>query len=119
MECKSAENCINSFLDRTLSGEDLRQFILHINKCDNCMEELETAYLVREALPRIEEGGAIDLEKELKIRLSAADRALVIHWVLSNTMRSLEVAAGIVLSFSIVRAFIIYIMPYISFFNGF
>lgn len=83
------------------------------------MEELETAYLVREAIPRIEDGDAINLEKELRIRLDAADKALVIHWTLSNTMRSFEVAAGIALAFSAVRAFIVYVMPYVSFFNGF
>ena len=117
MDCNTCENHIQAFLDRTLSGEDLRQFLLHVKKCSNCHEELETAYLVEVAIPRIEAGSAINLDKELSERLAAAERARLIHWVLSNMMRSVEVAAGIVLSYSAVRAFILFGMQYITFFD--
>lgn len=115
MDCSTTESYIKSFLNKTLSGEELRQFLLHVNKCENCREELETAYLVEVALPRIEEGGTLNLDIELNIRLSAARRAFDIHWVLSNVLRALEVVAGISLSFATVRVFLIYIMPCIPF----
>jgi len=102
---------MSDFLDRSLDGDDLRQFIIHIKKCPVCEEELGTEYLLKEALPRIENGETVKLKNELDLRLYAAEKANSTQWVLSNFFRSIEVVAGIALALSAVRAFVIYIVP--------
>ena len=111
MNCKDAEQNISSFLNRTLSGDELREFLRHIEGCPDCMEELGTAYLMDVALDRIEEGESFNLNSELKLRIRSANRALQGHWIFSNVFRSIEVLAGIMLCLGVVRSFIIYIEP--------
>ena len=40
MICKEIENMIPSFLADDLDTDDLREFMEHVDNCDECMEEL-------------------------------------------------------------------------------
>ena len=111
MNCKNAEKNISFFLNQTLSGDDLRHFLHHVEKCPDCREELGTAYLLEVALERIEEGESFNLDSEISAKISSARKALDAHWVFSNTFRSIEVLAGIVLCLSAVRSFLLFIEP--------
>ena len=48
MNCKEAEKMIPAFLVKQLNSRDLNQFLLHVEECPECMEELTIQYLVRE-----------------------------------------------------------------------
>lgn len=113
MNCKASEQSISLFLDRSLSGDDLRNFLLHIESCPDCREELGTAYLLEIALDRIEEGESLNLDKELDLKIKAAKSALNQHWCFSNIFRTIEVLAGMMLCLGVVRSFILYITPYL------
>lgn len=115
MDCRACEQLISKFLDRTLEGDSLRNFIIHVKKCANCEEELGTSYLLDVALPRIENGESVNLKNELIARLDAAEKVNSLHWILSNTFRSIEVVAGITLSLSAVRVFVMYVIPRLPF----
>ena len=86
MKCKEAEKLIFLFLEDELEDEDLREFMDHVEKCEECKEELTIQFLVLEGVARLETGNVFDLQKELKIRLSDADHGIRsrenMRWVL-------------------------------------
>jgi len=86
MKCKETEKLIPLFLNDELEDEELREFMEHIEKCEECKEELTIQFLVSEGVARLETGNVFDLQKELKVRLSDADHGLKsrenMRWVL-------------------------------------
>lgn len=86
MKCKEAEKLISLFLDDELENDDLREFMDHIQKCEECKEELTIQFLVLEGVARLETGNVFDLQKELKIRMDGAEHDLRsrenMQWVL-------------------------------------
>ena len=65
MDCKEAEKMIPSFLVKQLNSRELNQFLLHVESCSECMEELTIQYLVMTGTSLIEEGKSFDLRKAL------------------------------------------------------
>ena len=65
MNCKEAEKLIPAFLVKQLNNRDLDQFLLHVEDCPECMEELTIQYLVMIGTSLIEEGKSFDLRKAL------------------------------------------------------
>ena len=76
MECKKAVKMIKRFMDDDLSIDEMRDFIEHIENCEECKEELTIEFLVSEGLKRLEGGNVFDLNKELNSRLSTSRRDL-------------------------------------------
>lgn len=76
MKCKETEKMIPLFLEDELETEELREFMEHIEKCDECKEELSIQFLVSEGMARLETGNVFDLQNELKGRMNDAGRAL-------------------------------------------
>lgn len=76
MECKQVEKLIPRFLSDDLYMEELREFMEHIESCEECREELTIEFLVSEGLVRLENGAVFDLQKELQGRLDHAERHL-------------------------------------------
>ena len=76
MECKKAVKMIKRFMDDDLSIDEMRDFIEHIENCEECKEELTIEFLVSEGLKRLEGGNVFDLNKELNARLSTSRRDL-------------------------------------------
>lgn len=79
MNCKDAEKLIPSFLVKQLNSRELNQFLLHVEECPECMEELTIQYLVMIGTSLIEEGRSFNLRKALSELLSEA-RAKVKKW---------------------------------------
>ena len=46
MECSEFVSLINSFNHGTLDEYNLKRFLIHLDKCKSCREELEIMYLV-------------------------------------------------------------------------
>lgn len=97
--CRRTELFMNDFIEHKLVGDDLWDFLNHILSCDACYEELETKYLLSEALARLENGETIELEKELRAKINYSIRSLRFHRVCDYIYRSLEIIAGIVVTF--------------------
>ncbi len=76
MICKDIEDMIPSFLADDLDTDDLREFMEHVDNCEDCMEELSIQFLVLEGLARLEDGNVFDLQRELDIRLEEAGHSL-------------------------------------------
>lgn len=76
MTCKEAEKMIPYFLKDDLDTDDLREFMEHMDKCEECREELSIQFLVLEGMARLESGNVFDLQNELKARMVGAEHML-------------------------------------------
>ena len=72
MSCKETEKLIPLFLAKKLNNRELNKFLLHVENCPECMEELTIQYLVMTGTSLIEEGKSFDLRKALNDLLSNA-----------------------------------------------
>lgn len=68
MDCRTAESMVNRYINRTLTGKELENFLKHIEQCSSCYDELETYYIVHEATKQLdeEEDSAFDIKGLLK-----------------------------------------------------
>lgn len=108
MTCKEAEKMIPLFLEDSLDVDDLRNFMEHMDKCEDCKEELTIQFLVLEGMARLEDGNVFDLQNELKLRMEDAGHTLklreVMQWILYAS-QGLTVVAAITLIALIVVLF--------------
>lgn len=65
MNCKEAEKMIPAFLVKQLNNRDLNEFLMHVEDCPECMEELTIQYLVMIGTSLIEEGKSFNLRRAL------------------------------------------------------
>ena len=93
MDCTSAERKIGSFLSGELDERDTEEFVGHIEQCGACMEELAIQYLISEGMHRLEDGGAFDLNKELKEMLLWTKRRVHRKKILDRVLFCAEIAA--------------------------
>ncbi len=97
MTCQDVEQYIPLFIEDKLTGFDLQEFIMHIEGCHSCYEEMETNYLLKEALLRLEDGDAFDLHSELLQKLDNMRRCVSLHERVSIVRRTILIAAGLAL----------------------
>ena len=45
MKCEEALTKIEAYIDHTLSGRELEEFLEHVKSCRECYDELETYYI--------------------------------------------------------------------------
>lgn len=93
MNCHTAEGMVSRYINHTLSVEELEEFLKHIQACSSCYEELETYFIVHEAVQQLdekEEESMLDfqhlLEQDIKksrhyIRKRRATRALAVFLI--------------------------------------
>lgn len=101
MKCQDAQQKIQAFIDDELTGELLNNFIRHIDSCHSCYEEMETSYLLKEALSRLENGETFDLRGELNQKLDNMRECLELHSMLTAIRRTVSVSAAILLAMSV------------------
>ena len=74
MNCKDTDKMIPLFLTDQLNNKDLDKFLNHVNKCEECMEELTIQYLVMIGASILEEGKSFDLREALRGILTEANK---------------------------------------------
>ena len=95
MDCKQAEKAIPQFLEDELTIDELREFMEHIEKCEDCREELTIEFLVRVGLSRLESGNVFDLQKELSDRMFQAESRLKLRENMQMLLYTLEGLVGV------------------------
>ena len=93
MDCKEFERLIPDFIGRKMDYPTLRRFSEHIEKCEDCKEELVIQFLVMEGIHRLEDGNAFDLQSELDARLEETKHKIKFHNVFVYIGFAMEVAA--------------------------
>ena len=69
MDCRTAESMVTRFIDHSLSMNELEGFLDHIEHCPSCYDELETYFIVHEAMQQLDEdkdGKVLDFKKLLE-----------------------------------------------------
>ena len=99
MNCIEAESKIQAFIDDKLSGEPLDEYITHIRGCHSCYEEMETSYLLKEALARIENGETLNLHRELMSKIDITNSCYNLHKVLTAVRRMVMIISVIIVVF--------------------
>lgn len=102
MDCKEFERLIPKFIERKLDFLTLKRFHAHMEKCENCKEELVIQFLVSEGIQRLEEGDAFDLQRELDQRLAEARRKVRFHDAFLRVGLGLEVGAALAVAWIVV-----------------
>lgn len=46
MDCRTVESLVNAYINRTMTVDELEEFIHHVRECSSCYDELETYYTV-------------------------------------------------------------------------
>ena len=68
IECRIAESMVTQYINHSLSVDELEEFLDHISHCSSCYDELETYFIVHEAIQQLDEpedGSALDFRKLL------------------------------------------------------
>ena len=55
MNCRAAEGMVNRYINHTLNIDELEEFLEHISTCSSCYDELETYFIVHEAMQQLDE----------------------------------------------------------------
>ena len=55
MKCEEALTKIEAYIDYTLSGRELEEFLEHVKSCRECYDELETYYIISVGMRYLEE----------------------------------------------------------------
>ena len=46
MKCEEALTKIEAYINHTLNGRELEEFLEHVTSCQECYDELETYYII-------------------------------------------------------------------------
>lgn len=69
IDCRVAETMVTHYINHSLSVDELEEFLDHIEHCSSCYDELETYFIVHEAIQQLDEsedGSVLDFRKLLK-----------------------------------------------------
>ena len=79
MNCRTAEEMVNQYMNHTLSIEEMEEFLDHIQSCSSCYDELETYFIVHEAMQQLAEDDGdtgLDFRKLLNQDIKRARRRI-------------------------------------------
>ncbi len=107
MDCKKAQQQIELYLADELDTDELEAFMEHMDSCEDCRDELEIQFLVREGLARLEDGSTFDLGTELRSKVARTKKIITIIERFRLGIYILEVGAGMVLTACFLMLFII------------
>ena len=81
MDCLTAQTKITSYVEGKLSDEELKEFLLHVEKCPGCKEELEIYYTLMEATRQLDEGvlTTSNFSKELDEKIERELEAILVN----------------------------------------
>lgn len=109
MTCQESEQYIQAFVDDKLTGDELEAFLWHINNCHACYDEMETSYLLKEALAKLEDGTSFDLVSELKEKISTMEKYVAFRNHASIFRRVVLMAAGMTLVVDLMYLYLYYL----------
>lgn len=107
MNCHTAESMIAKYISHSLSVQELEEFLAHIEGCPSCYDELETYFIVHEAVGQLDQGEqeVLDFKHLLEqdIRKSRKYiRRRKLYWIICATVLCLALALVIFLFFSFI-----------------
>ena len=101
--CRQIEQYINDFISSTITGDELSDFLDHVERCSACYEELEIRYLLAEALDRVENGETINIKKEIRDKIRMARFLLKHHKLCGVLYRSVQLIAYVIVTYAFIN----------------
>lgn len=106
MECLEVQHRMAAFIENELDERDMEEFVIHIEGCESCWEELAIQYLVSEGMRRLEDGSAFDLNRELQEKLQQTLKRIRYKKKLNAMMLLMELASVVVVT--LLSVFVLY-----------
>ncbi len=97
MDCKETERMIPLFLEDNLDNQEMQEFLIHVNSCEDCREELTIQFLISVGLKRLEDGNTFNLAGELEQKLRDAGHKMKVRSSLQWSALVLQVLVVIAL----------------------
>lgn len=97
---------VTAYIENELDERDMEAFLAHIEKCEECREELAIQYLITEGMRRLEDGSAFDLNKELRDKMQHTLKTLRYKKKVNSIMLALEAASIVVVA--LLSLFVLY-----------
>ena len=81
MDCKAYNKNIKRFIHDELDGRELEQFLIHLNGCKDCYEELEILYIIEKSIVDVDESENIsyDFNSRLKEFIAINEEKVYLH----------------------------------------
>lgn len=102
MSCQNVQKMIPDFIADRLSINELEDFMTHLEKCNECREELTIQFLIQEGLIRTDEGENFDLQLELDDTLHKATKKIQTHNLFRQSIMIVEIIGIVALLVAIV-----------------
>lgn len=79
MTCTEAQSIITAFINDELNISELEEFILHMESCPECREELEVYYALLTAMKQLDEDKNLsdDYSQELKEKIEHTQERII------------------------------------------
>jgi hypothetical protein len=85
------------FLEDNLDNQEMQEFLIHVNSCEDCREELTIQFLISVGLKRLEDGNTFNLAGELEQKLRDAGHKMKVRSSLQWSALVLQVLVVIAL----------------------
>lgn len=108
MKCIEARRMVTPFIKRELPEKDEEEFLRHVERCADCMDELETYFMVYKALDTLDEGthSEYDFRKMLNDEIKAAKRGILRKKAVRAAGCLLFAAVEVLLLFSVYTGYL-------------
>ena len=107
IDCRQAETLVARYIKHTLSTDELEEFLDHIETCPSCYDELETYFIVHEAMQQLDEkedGTVLDFKKLLEQEIRRSRRSIRQKRGLRFTLGLICMAAAVALCVFVIFA---------------
>ena len=110
MDCRQAEALITPYIQDKLTTKELEEFLMHIENCKSCYEELEIYYTLLIGLQKLESGGndsekemdRYDFKNELNRNLAARKQKVNQMRTFKMYYRLIMIASSVILTASVI-----------------
>lgn len=100
MTCKEAERMVTPYINDELDGDELQAFLVHLESCSDCQEELEIYFMVDYGLKQLDHAsGTFDIVGSLQSRIEESYHRVRRMWrfrILGYVIHTLGVMALLV-----------------------
>ena len=100
--CRETQKKIDAYINESLSGDELKDFVFHVKNCDVCMEELKINYSLLKALEQLEKGDELsenydeEVEEGLNNYIARRKRGFVLRIVSYVSIFIISVIFGVI-----------------------
>ena len=108
MDCRTAEGMVSSYIEHKLPVNELEEFLDHVEKCSSCYDELETYFIVHEAMQQLNEDSGesvLDFKDLLEQDIRKSRR-----YICKKKLYRFCIGAMICLLIVALAAFLVYVM---------